>query len=160
MDINSVTITGRLTKDPETRTTQSGKTVAQLSVAVGGFKKDETHFVDVIWWPAKPEHTGFFHKGNRVAIAGSLKQERWTDNNGQSQQRLKVNAQSVVSMEKAPSQDQGGPAPQMQRGGFGTPAPQQEGFGSPAPQYPAAQNNTGGQNAPAKNHFSDEDIPF
>ena len=159
MDINSVNITGRLTKDPEVKTTSTGKTVAQLSVAVGGYKRDEVHYVDVIWWPAKPEHVGFFHKGNRVAVSGALKQERWTDQGGQSQQRLKVNAQSVVSMEKAPAQEQG-----RQNAGFGAPAPQQQnaGFGSQAQQpAPSAQYYQGTGNTPPKpNHFSDEDIPF
>ena len=159
MDINSVNITGRLTKDPEVKTTQSGKTVAQLSVAVGGYKKDEVHYVEVIWWPAKPEHVRFFHKGNRVAVSGALKQERWTDNGGQSQQRLKVNAQSVVSMEKAPAQDQG-----QQSAGFGAPAPKQQiaGFGAGTQQQPSpsAQYYQGQQKPDSKNQFSDEDIPF
>ena len=166
MDINVVSITGRLTKDPEVKTVGSGKTVVQLGVAVSGFKKDETFFFDVLWWPAKPEHAGYFHKGNRVAISGSLKHERWTDNNGQNQSRVKVNAQTVVSLEKRPD-DAGQPAQQQRQGGFGQPAQQQRqgGFGRPAQQeqpVPSAQYYTGGQQAPAPcpSHFNDEDIPF
>ena len=163
MDINVVSITGRLTRDPEVKTVGSGKTVVQLGVAVSGFKKDETFFFDVLWWPAKPEHAGYFHKGNRVAISGSLKHERWTDNNGQNQSRVKVNAQTVVSLEKRPD-DAGQQEPQQRQGGFGAPAQRQGGFGVPAQQeQPAtsAQYYTG-QKAPAPgpSHFNDEDIPF
>ena len=153
MDINSLAITGRLTKDPEVKTTQAGKTVVQFSVAVSGFKKDETHFFDAIWWPAKPEHAGYFHKGNRVAISGSLKHERWQDNNGQNQQRVKINAQTVVSLEKRPDDaGQQQAQPPARQGGFGQQTqqpPAQQGFYQP-PAHPAQ----------GQSPFNDEDIPF
>ena len=168
MDTNVVAITGRLTADPTTRTTQSGKTVASFTVAISGFKKDETHFVDVTWWPAKPEHISYFAKGNRVSVSGSLKQERWTGKDGGQHSKIAINAQSVVSMEKRP--DAAPQEQQPQRPGFGAGQPQQQqGFGQqqfqqggfqqqpvPSAQYyeaPQAQK-------PGPQHFSDEDIPF
>lgn len=160
MDINVVAFTGRLTADPTTRLTQTGKTVASFTVAVSGFKKEDVHFIDVSWWPAKPEHVSYFQKGNRVSISGSLKQERWSGQDGKQHSKIAINAQSVVSMEKRPdaaAQQQGFGQPQQQ--GFGT-QPQQ-GFGQA--QQPAPQAQQYSAPAPAQsgpNHFSDEDIPF
>ena len=170
MDINVLAVTGRLTGDLESRQTQSGKTVCKGTIAIGGYKKEEVHFVDFTWWPAKPEHVAYFHKGDRVSISGSLKQDRWTDQSGQKQQRVNILAQSLVSMEKAPSsqpQQQGGfgqSAPQQQ-GGFGQqqtqqsfPTSQQGGFG----QQQAGQNQmpTGQNQTSSPDHFNDENIPF
>lgn len=150
MDINTVAVTGRLVRDPEARQTQSGKTVVSLSVAVSGFTKDTVNFIDVEWWPAKVEFVDYFHKGNRVAISGSFKQNRW-EANGQSHSRVLISAQSVVSLEKPPARDgqyQQEPAP--------APAPARQGFGQRRDQAyaPPAQQTPGPQ------HFSDEDIPF
>ena len=51
MAINNVVLTGRLTKDPEIRYTQSGKAVASISLAVGRkFKRDEIDFFECIAW--------------------------------------------------------------------------------------------------------------
>ena len=163
MDINTVAVTGRLTKDPEAKQTQSGKTVVSLSVAISGFTRDSVHFVDVEWWPAKAEYVDYFHKGNRVAISGSLKQNTW-EANGQKHSRLLISAQSVVSLEKPPARDgqyqqEQAPAPAPARQGFGQrreqapPASQQQAPSSQA-YYPPAQS------APGPQHFSDEDIPF
>ena len=175
MDINSVSFTGRLTADPTTRVTQSGKTVASFTVAVAGRSKEETHFIDVSWWPAKPEHVSYFAKGNRVAISGSFRQERWQGNDGKQHSKIGVVAQSVVSMERRPDAAQGQVEPQRQ--GFGNQPQQQQGFGqqgqqqqfqgggfqqgqqqpAPSAQYYAPKTPPAG-NAPQ--HFSDEDIPF
>ena len=168
MDINTVAVTGRLTKDPEAKQTQSGKTVVSLSVAISGFTRDSVHFVDVEWWPAKAEFVDYFQKGNRVAISGSLKQNKW-EANGQSHSRLLISAQSVVSLEKPPARDgqyprEQAPAPAPARQRFGqrreqAPPPAQQAplsqpYYPPAPSAPAAQQTHGG------NMFSDEDIPF
>lgn len=174
MDTNVVAITGRLTADPTTRVTQSGKTVASFTVAVSGYNRDETHFVDVSWWPSKPEHVSFFAKGNRVSVSGSLKQERWQGQDGKQHSRLCINAQAVVSMEKRPDSQQGG-QPQQQQ--FGGNQPQQQQFrGNQPQQQQFGGNQQAGQQQPAPSaqyyapqtpapssgpqHFSDEDIPF
>ena len=50
MDINNCTFTGRLGSDVELKQTQNGKSVARFRLAVGGFRKDETYWLDFEAW--------------------------------------------------------------------------------------------------------------
>jgi len=45
MDINNVTLIGRLTKDPDTRYSADGKAIAKIGVAVNGYKKEDVNFI-------------------------------------------------------------------------------------------------------------------
>ena len=77
--MNNVVIIGRLTRDPEIRYTQSGKGVANISVAVNRrFNKDETDFFDCTAWGKTAEIAAeYLRKGSQVGITGSLRQERF-----------------------------------------------------------------------------------
>jgi len=87
--LNILVLQGRLTRDPEIRTTQSGSTVAGFTLAVdrdyqpGGSEK-KTDFVDCSAWRAT---AGFiernFHKGNLIIVRGQLQSRKWQDKNGQ-----------------------------------------------------------------------------
>lgn len=82
MGINCLTITGRLTRDPEVRYTSGGKAVCSFAVAVdsGWGEKKRTSFFDVQVWDKAGESCGqHLKKGSRVAVTGSMEQEFWQD---------------------------------------------------------------------------------
>lgn len=95
MDTNTVTLCGRLTRDPEMR--EAGDTpLATFSVAVNGFKKDESHFFDVKAWGKTAEfveqHIG---KGQRVIVTGELNQDRWESKEGEKRSKVVVNTRNL-----------------------------------------------------------------
>ncbi|MCM1168283.1 MAG: single-stranded DNA-binding protein [Ruminococcus sp.] len=86
--MNKVMLVGRLTRDPETRTTHDGKTVARFSVAVdrkfknkdGGYDAD---FPNCTAFDKTADFiVGYFKKGNRIGIEGRLQTGSYTNNNG------------------------------------------------------------------------------
>jgi single-strand DNA-binding protein len=83
--MNRVLLTGRLTRDPELRTTAGGKAVAQFSVAsheyVSGKEKSEFH--TVVAWDRLAETCGrYLGKGQQVALEGRLQTRSWDDDKG------------------------------------------------------------------------------
>ena len=77
--MNSVSLIGRLTADPETRYFESGKVVAKFSIAVNR-TKDEADFFEIEAWEKTAEVVSqYCKKGSQVGISGSLVQERWKD---------------------------------------------------------------------------------
>ena len=95
-DMNSVNLTGRLTRDVELRTIGSGTSVADLGVAVNDKKKQNdqwvevTHFVDVTVWGRTAEIAQqYASKGSKIGISGRLNYESW-EQDGQKRNKLKV----------------------------------------------------------------------
>ena len=83
--MNRVLLTGRLTRDPELRTTAGGKSVAQFSVAshefVAGKEKPEFH--SIVAWDRLAETCGrYLGKGQQVALEGRLQTRTWDDDQG------------------------------------------------------------------------------
>jgi single-strand DNA-binding protein len=80
--MNRVLLTGRLTRDPEMRTTATGKTVTQFSVATneyrGGQEKPEYHAI-VTWDRLAEICARYLGKGQMVAIEGRLQTRQWED---------------------------------------------------------------------------------
>ena len=98
--LNSITLAGRIVKDPELRTTQSGVSVASYTVAVerdfqqGGEKK--TDFVRVVSWRQTAEFVGkYFHKGSLIILSGRLESRQWEDKDGQKRAEWEVVADHV-----------------------------------------------------------------
>jgi len=87
MNVNKVIIVGRLTRDPELRTTTSGQTVANLSVATSrqwkdqnGQKQEKTEFHNVVAWGRQGEVIGqYFIKGQEIYVEGRLETRSWDD---------------------------------------------------------------------------------
>ena len=82
--MNSVILIGRLTRDPELRFTQSGKAVANLSIAVDReySKEKKTDFFRVIVWGKQAENvSNYMTKGRLVAVKGSLQTSNYQDKN-------------------------------------------------------------------------------
>jgi single-strand DNA-binding protein len=80
--MNRVLLTGRLTRDPELRTTATGKAVATFSIAshqfIGG--KELSEFHSVVAWNRLAETCGkYLGKGQLVAVEGRISTRSWTD---------------------------------------------------------------------------------
>jgi single-strand DNA-binding protein len=96
--MNRVLLTGRLTRDPELRTTAGGKAVAQFSVAshefVAGKEKPEFH--TIVAWDRLAETCGrYLGKGQQVAVEGRLQTRTWDDDQGKRHWKTEVVASSV-----------------------------------------------------------------
>ena len=71
--LNSVSLTGRLTKDIELRETSGGKAFARFTVAVNRINKDEADFISVKVWNKVAENCAkFIGKGSLVAVSGRI----------------------------------------------------------------------------------------
>lgn len=89
-NINRVTITGNLTRDPELRHTTSGTPVCTLGVAVNGRRKDSSgnwvdkpNYFNVIVWGKQGENANqYLSKGRPVAIDGRLDWRSWEAKDG------------------------------------------------------------------------------
>ena len=99
MDINSVTIVGRLTRDIEVKDIPGGQ-LGKFSVAVGRrYKKgeqwvDETDYIDCVMFRAL-QIAQYMVKGKQVAVQGSLSQSRWQTQDGQNRSKIEVRANTV-----------------------------------------------------------------
>lgn len=96
--MNDVKLTGRLTRDPELRHTQSGTPVASFSLAVDRkFNREEADFIPITAWRKTAEFVAkHFRKGQRVIIsAGRIRVEPYTDKEGNKRTKFEVVADEV-----------------------------------------------------------------
>ena len=97
MDLNSVNISGWLSRDPELKNLPGGSTVCEISVAVNGIKQDDVTFVECALFGKVAEAAGqHLGKGQQVIIQGRLKQERWEGRDGKRQSRMKIIGSSCI----------------------------------------------------------------
>lgn len=91
-NLNSVTLTGNVTKDVDHRTTTSGTEVANVSIACNGFKEGDTSFIDLVLFGKTAEIASkYVRKGQSIGVTGRLKQESWEDKtSGQKRSKLVV----------------------------------------------------------------------
>ena len=98
--LNSVIIMGRLTADPELRTTPNGLSVTSFTVAVDRNYKSgderQTDFISVVAWRGTADFvTRFFKKGQMIAVQGSLQVRNYEDKNGNKRTAYYVVADNV-----------------------------------------------------------------
>jgi len=108
--INQVILMGRLTRDPEQRTTTTGKTIASFSIAVDrGGQDDTADFFNVTAWEKLGDLVmQYVTKGRRVLVQGRLRQDSWDDKEtGKKQSRIEVVATDVTFLD-GPSGSEGG----------------------------------------------------
>ena len=174
---NRIILMGRLTKDPELKTTQSGVTMCRFSIAVDRAyskgQEKQTDFIDITAWRQTAEFVAkYFSKGRMILVEGKLQNNNYTDQNGVKHYQNVVIADSVAFCgDKSGGQQNGQQAPpaqqpyqnQYQQGyarNQGYQQPYQQGYNQPqqyqqAPQnYQQPQQNQGYQqnyNAPAQN---------
>lgn len=85
--MNNVTLMGRLTKDPEVRTSQNGNSVARYTLAVNRvYKRDgepDADFINIVAFGKAAEFAQrYFRKGQQVAVIGSIQTNNYTDKDG------------------------------------------------------------------------------
>lgn len=100
--INQVILLGRLTRDPEQRTTTSGKTIASFSLAVDrGGESDAADFFEITAWEKLGELVmQYLSKGRRVLVQGRLRQDSWDDKEtGKKRSRVEVTATDVTFLD-------------------------------------------------------------
>ena len=101
LNLNKVIIGGRLTAEPELKTTQSGISVCSFSVAVNRRVKpgeeQKTDFFNVVAWRTTADFVArYFHKGSSICIVGTLQNSNWTDQDGQKHYRTDIVADEVM----------------------------------------------------------------
>jgi len=110
--MNQVILVGNLTRDPELRTTPSGQSVVNFSLALNRSYKDKdgnwqeaTDFVDCLAWGKLAEQVqkGCF-KGNRVLVDGRLQTSSW-EQDGIKKNKTEVLANSVMFLTPQASSD-------------------------------------------------------
>ena len=99
-DINSVTLTGRLVRDAELRSTNSGTSVANTAIAVEEYRKDadnDVSFIDLTIWGNFAELVAKkARKGDSVCVNGRLKQEKWQTTEGENRSKVVMVVNSLV----------------------------------------------------------------
>ena len=95
-NLNKVILGGRLTADPELKTTPQGVAVTSFSVAVNRRGKDaQTDFINCVAWRQTADFIcKYFKKGSSICISGSIQTRTWND-----QQNNKRYATEVVAEE-------------------------------------------------------------
>ena len=95
-NFNKVILGGRIARDPELKTTQSGLSVTQFSIAVNRKSTKEQQapqadFINVTAWRNTAEFiTKFFRKGSSICIVGSLQTRSFTDKTGSKREVTEV----------------------------------------------------------------------
>ena len=148
--MNAICLMGRLTGDPELKTTQSGVSVTSFSVAVDRAyrSKDQerqTDFINCVAWRNTAEFISrYFRKGQRIALQGSLQSRKYTANDGSQRTAYEVVVDNAFFCES--------------KGGNAGGAPS---YDSQIPVYseakPAFSTANSGDFEPV---FTDEDLPF
>ena len=88
--MNVIALTGRLTADPELKTTTSGKAVTSFCIAVDR-DKEHSDFINIVAWEKTAEFiTKYFTKGRKIEIMGSLQSRKYEDKNGNSRVAYEV----------------------------------------------------------------------
>jgi len=100
--INKVILIGNLGRDPETRTTQGGSTVAKLAVATAERVKKGDEWVEQVEWHRVvcfgrlAENVGrFLKKGRQVYVEGRIRTEKWKDQSGNDRYTTEVVANEI-----------------------------------------------------------------
>jgi single-strand DNA-binding protein len=95
---NICVFTGNVVRDPETRVTSTGKSVAKFSIAInkGARGHEKTLFLSVSCW----EKLGgivqeYAYKGDKILVSGALECNKYTDKNGAERQDWGITASSV-----------------------------------------------------------------
>lgn len=98
MSINKTIIQGRLTKDVELRSTQSGKSVCGFTVAWSEKVKESEQkvFMPCVAWNAQAEFISkYFSKGQECVVEGKLVSRQWQDKQGNNRETIELIADRV-----------------------------------------------------------------
>jgi single-strand DNA-binding protein len=115
--LNVCTFTGRAGKDPEVRYFESGKMIAEFSIAVDSWKRDEKPlWLNLkIWGKIADVAANYVRKGSMIAVSGQLENETWTDRgSGEERSKIVLNVKELTLLDSKKGSDAscfGGSAP-------------------------------------------------
>jgi len=161
--INRVTLVGYLGDDPQTRYTQSGTAVTNISVATNerwtdkqsGEIKERTEWHRIVFFKRLAEVAGeYLKKGSQVYIEGKLQTRKWQDQNGQDRYTTEVvgNLMQMLGVRDGETAKSAEPAAE--------PAQPAQPAAEPEPPAGEAQQSQPAQTAQPTQDWKDEDIPF
>ena len=129
--MNSCNFVGRLCADPELRRTQEGTAVCSFSLAVKRpMVKDTTDFIDFVSWRQSAEYLAQYgHRGDVVAVTGTLQPRSWTDKDGNKRKAFEVVTTGVELLSSKKESQAGNNTAQPQNGYQGGYHGAQQGFG-------------------------------
>jgi len=149
--MNVITLVGRAGRDPEVRYFESGTMVANLTLAVNAFKKDEEPdwFNLVIWGKQAQVAADYVKKGGLISVSGRSTTEKWIDKaTGEQRSKPIVNVERIALCgSKRDSEGDGQPAPAAAPAHAFTPTPPMARAAAPQPAWNTAP-------------ISDEEVPF
>ncbi len=98
--LNTAIIMGRLTADPELRTTQSNLSVTSFTVAVDRNYKNgderQTDFINCVAWRGTADFVSrYFQKGQMIAVQGSIQTRNYEDKKGNKRTAVEIVADNV-----------------------------------------------------------------
>ena len=114
--MNKVILNGRITSDPEVKTTQSGTSVVQFTVAVdrsyaGKDGEKKSDFIRCVAWRGTADFIGkYFKKGKPIVLDGTLQTRQYTDKDGNKREATEVLVENV-EFTISDRTDNGGAAP-------------------------------------------------
>lgn len=123
MDLNKVMIIGRLTRDPELRTTANGRSVASISVATNrvwtdqsGQKQEQVEYHNCVLWSKLADIAGkYLTKGRQAYFEGRLQTRDWVAQDGTKKFRTEIVVENMKLLD--------GPMGGGKSSGFSKPAP-------------------------------------
>ncbi|MCQ2354027.1 MAG: single-stranded DNA-binding protein [Clostridia bacterium] len=116
LNLNKVILCGRLTADPELKTTPSGISVVSFTLAVNrrfrsadNNNQPQADFINIVAWRQTAEFIArYFKKGSSLCVSGNIQTRKWTDQQGQNRYATEVvveDAMFVDSRNEGPSRD-------------------------------------------------------
>lgn len=150
-NFNKIILGGRLTADPELKTTQSGVPVCTFSIAVTRPKTQEvqepvTDFFNCVAWRNRAEFVSkYFLKGSAICVVGRLQTRNYTDQQGVKRYVTEVNVDEVNFVDSKSDNVQQAQQAQAK------PKPQQTGYTSQV---------TAADVAKFEDVESDDELPF
>ena len=140
--MNNVSLTGRITRDPELKNTPSGKNYIMFIIAVDRGYKDAqgnklSDFIPCVAWNSQAEFISkYVKKGNLIEVTGNIQSRSYQNQQGENRVIIEVVLDSVSNL---------------------TPKPKEE---IPAPQEPSHYQKQESAEVFDVNNVNDEDLPF
>ena len=167
MDLNKVILVGRVTADPQVRSTPGGQAVTTIGVATNrtwtdkaGQKQEQPEFHSVVVWGRQAEVAGqYLVKGATVLIEGRIQTRGWTDKQGQARKTTEIMCERLQlgpRPQGGGSWQGGGQNSQSSGGGF---SPSSQGGGSEKPSDAPSLDEIPVINLDEE-EIKPEDIPF
>jgi single-strand DNA-binding protein len=111
--LNVCSFTGRAGRDPEMKFYESGSAIAQLTIAVDGWKRDsEPLWLNLKVWGKLAQVAGdYVRKGSQIAVSGQLENESWTDRTtGEKRSKMVLNVKELTLLGSKKDAEAGGGA--------------------------------------------------